>query len=65
MGDYNVITSSEKKPGGILYNIKKSMDFIEIIEACVLMDMCFSVQSTLGLIIEASIKGYGKGLTEC
>ena len=44
VGDYNVITSTEKKLGGIPYDIKKILDFIAIIEAYDLMDMGFSGQ---------------------
>ena len=64
VGDYNVITSTEEKLGVITYNIRKSLDFIAIIEACVLIDMGFTGKNTLGPIIGALIRGSAKGLTE-
>ncbi|KAG5580317.1 hypothetical protein H5410_050944 [Solanum commersonii] len=44
VGDYNVITSIEEKLGGVPYNMRKSLEFIAIIEACGLMDLGFSGQ---------------------
>ncbi|XP_069154435.1 uncharacterized protein [Solanum lycopersicum] len=42
VGDYNVISDVEEKLGGLPYNMKKSMDFIAVIEACGLIDIGFS-----------------------
>ncbi|KAK4733763.1 hypothetical protein R3W88_008024 [Solanum pinnatisectum] len=44
VGDYNVITSIEEKLGGVPYNMKKSLEFIAVIEACGLIDLGFSGQ---------------------
>ncbi|KAG5595248.1 hypothetical protein H5410_036480 [Solanum commersonii] len=44
VGDYNVITSMEEKLGGIPYNMRKSLEFIVVIEACGLIDLGFSGQ---------------------
>ncbi|KAG5599221.1 hypothetical protein H5410_030591 [Solanum commersonii] len=44
VGDYNVITSIDEKLGGVSYNMKKSLEFIDVIEACGLMDLGFSGQ---------------------
>ncbi|XP_015158404.1 uncharacterized protein [Solanum tuberosum] len=44
VGDYNVITSIEEKLGGVPYNMRKSLEFIVVIEACGLMDLGFSGQ---------------------
>ncbi|KAK4733751.1 hypothetical protein R3W88_008012 [Solanum pinnatisectum] len=44
VGDYNVITSTEEKRGGVPYNMRKSMEFIAVTEACGLMDLGFSGQ---------------------
>ena len=82
LGEYNVITSTEKKIkghsiqyqkmiitsteetlGGISYNIRKCLDFIAIEEACVLIDIGFICQKSLGIIIVALINGYGKVFT--
>ncbi|XP_069151882.1 uncharacterized protein [Solanum lycopersicum] len=41
IGDFNVITSVEEELGEEHYNMGKSMDFIEVIEACGLLDFCF------------------------
>ncbi|XP_015054775.1 uncharacterized protein LOC107001126 [Solanum pennellii] len=43
IGDFNVITSTEEKHGGMPYNMNKSLEFIDIIEACgCLMDIGYS-----------------------
>jgi len=39
IGDFNVITFIEEKMGGLPYNINKSFEFIEVIEACGLTDL--------------------------
>ncbi|XP_015159877.1 uncharacterized protein [Solanum tuberosum] len=44
VGDYNVITSIDEKLGGVPYNMRKSLEFIALIEACGLMDLGFSGQ---------------------
>ncbi|XP_049365117.1 uncharacterized protein LOC125829910 [Solanum verrucosum] len=44
VGDYNVITSMEEKLGGIPYNMRKSLDFIAVIETCGLIDLGFNGQ---------------------
>ncbi|XP_049348952.1 uncharacterized protein LOC125813502 [Solanum verrucosum] len=44
VGDYNVITSIEEKMGGVPYNIRKSLEFIAVIEACGVVDLGFSGQ---------------------
>ncbi|WMV45632.1 hypothetical protein MTR67_039017 [Solanum verrucosum] len=44
IGDFNVITSTKEKYGGIPYNMNKSLDFITIIEASGLMDIGYSGQ---------------------
>ncbi|XP_049348970.1 uncharacterized protein LOC125813524 [Solanum verrucosum] len=44
VGDYNVITSIEEKLGGVPYNMRKSLEFIAIIEAYGLIDLGFSGQ---------------------
>ncbi|KAH0712277.1 hypothetical protein KY289_008236 [Solanum tuberosum] len=44
VGDYNVITSMDEKLGGVPYNMRKSLEFIAVIEACGLMDLGFSGQ---------------------
>ncbi|WMV13667.1 hypothetical protein MTR67_007052 [Solanum verrucosum] len=42
VGDFNVITDTDEKLGGIPYNMRKSIEFIGIIEACGLMDVGFN-----------------------
>jgi len=42
VGDFNVITHNEEKLGGIPYNMRKSLEFISVIEACGLMDLGFN-----------------------
>ncbi|KAK4707227.1 hypothetical protein R3W88_033199 [Solanum pinnatisectum] len=42
VGDFNVITDTDEKLGGNTYNMRKSMDFIGIIESCGLMDLGFN-----------------------
>ncbi|XP_069145909.1 uncharacterized protein [Solanum lycopersicum] len=42
VGDYNVITDVGEKLGGLPYNMRKSLDFIAVIEACGLADIGFS-----------------------
>ncbi|KAK6780088.1 hypothetical protein RDI58_022272 [Solanum bulbocastanum] len=42
VGDFNVITDADEKLGGCVYNMKKSLEFIGVIEACGLMDLGFS-----------------------
>ncbi|KAK4707460.1 hypothetical protein R3W88_033007 [Solanum pinnatisectum] len=42
VGDFNVITDTDEKLGGCVYNMKKSLEFIGVIEACGLMDLGFS-----------------------
>ncbi|KAK4716315.1 hypothetical protein R3W88_014653 [Solanum pinnatisectum] len=42
VGDYNVITDTEEKLGGIPYNMKKSLEFIGVIETCGLLDLGFN-----------------------
>ncbi|XP_055824261.1 uncharacterized protein LOC129892709 [Solanum dulcamara] len=44
IGDFNVITHVEEKMGGQPYNIKKSLEFISVIEACGLIDLGFHGQ---------------------
>ncbi|TMX01065.1 hypothetical protein EJD97_025277, partial [Solanum chilense] len=44
IGDFNVITSTDEKHGGIPYNMNKSLEFIDIIEACGIMDIGYSGQ---------------------
>ncbi|KAK4729617.1 hypothetical protein R3W88_022605 [Solanum pinnatisectum] len=44
VGDYNVVTSIEEKLGGVPYNMRKSIDFISVIEACGLVDLGLSGQ---------------------
>ncbi|XP_059289464.1 uncharacterized protein LOC132042983 [Lycium ferocissimum] len=41
LGDFNVITSTEEKLGGLPYNMAKSFEFISVIEACGLTDLGF------------------------
>ena len=42
VGDYNVISNVDETLGGLPYNMRKSIDFIAIIEACGLVDIGFS-----------------------
>ncbi|KAK6791450.1 hypothetical protein RDI58_010531 [Solanum bulbocastanum] len=42
VGDFNVITDIAEKMGGCPYNMKKSLDFIGVIEACGLLDLGFN-----------------------
>ncbi|KAH0736538.1 hypothetical protein KY285_012245 [Solanum tuberosum] len=42
VGDFNVITDSEEKLGGIAYNMRKSLEFIGVIKDCGLMDLGFN-----------------------
>ncbi|XP_055835119.1 uncharacterized protein LOC129903596 [Solanum dulcamara] len=44
LGDFNVITDPQEKLGGVTYNMKKSLEFISIIEACGLQDLGFCGQ---------------------
>ncbi|KAG5599775.1 hypothetical protein H5410_031145 [Solanum commersonii] len=44
VGDYNVITFMDENLGGLPYNMKKSLEFIVVIEACGMMDLGFSGQ---------------------
>ncbi|XP_015170882.1 uncharacterized protein [Solanum tuberosum] len=44
IGDFNVITSTEEKKGGVPYNMNKSLEFISVIEACGLVDLGYSGQ---------------------
>ncbi|XP_055814172.1 uncharacterized protein LOC129883562 [Solanum dulcamara] len=41
LGDFNVITEPEEKLGGVTYNMRKSLEFISIIQACGLQDLGF------------------------
>ncbi|KAK6793719.1 hypothetical protein RDI58_007172 [Solanum bulbocastanum] len=43
VGDFNVIKETDEKLGGIPYNMRKSIDFIGVIEACGLIDLAFNV----------------------
>ncbi|XP_010314574.1 uncharacterized protein [Solanum lycopersicum] len=42
VADFNVITAVEEKLGGSPYNMRKSMNFIIVIEACGLVDIGFN-----------------------
>ncbi|KAH0714942.1 hypothetical protein KY284_007847 [Solanum tuberosum] len=42
VGDFNVITDLDEKLSGIPYNMRKSLEFIGVIEACGLMDLRFN-----------------------
>ncbi|XP_049348974.1 uncharacterized protein LOC125813528 [Solanum verrucosum] len=42
VGDFNVIIDIDEKLGGIPYNMRKSVEFIGVIEACGLMDLGFN-----------------------
>ncbi|KAG5631316.1 hypothetical protein H5410_003033, partial [Solanum commersonii] len=42
IGDFNVITDIDEKLGGNPYNMRKSLEFIGVIEACGLMDLRFN-----------------------
>ncbi|KAK4707383.1 hypothetical protein R3W88_033072 [Solanum pinnatisectum] len=42
IGDFNVITNTEEKTGGIPYNMNKSIEFISVIEACGLIDLGYT-----------------------
>ncbi|XP_055814708.1 uncharacterized protein LOC129884436 [Solanum dulcamara] len=44
VGDFNVITDPEEKLGGVMYNMRKSLEFISIIEASGLQDLGFTGQ---------------------
>lgn len=44
VGDFNVITTTTEKKGGVPYNINKSFDFLSVIEACGLIDLGFHGQ---------------------
>ena len=44
IGDFNFISSSNEKLGGREYNITKSLEFINIIETCGLVDMGYNGQ---------------------
>ena len=44
MGDFNVITSFEKRLGGLPYNMRTRIEYINVIEACGLLDIGFSRQ---------------------
>ncbi|KAG5598514.1 hypothetical protein H5410_029884 [Solanum commersonii] len=44
VGDFNVITSIEEKLRGVPYNMRKRLEFIDVIEACGLLDLGFSGQ---------------------
>ncbi|KAH0737915.1 hypothetical protein KY290_036620 [Solanum tuberosum] len=44
VGDYNVITSIEEKLGGVPYNMRKSLEFVAVIEAYGLVDLGFNGQ---------------------
>lgn len=41
VGDFNVITATEEKKGGVPYNMKKCFEFISVIEGCGLVDLGF------------------------
>ncbi|WMV32840.1 hypothetical protein MTR67_026225 [Solanum verrucosum] len=42
VGDYNVISNIEEKLGGVPYNMRTSLEFIAVIEACGWLDLGFS-----------------------
>lgn len=42
VGDLNVITCTNEKKGGVHYNMKKSLEFIGVIEGCGLIDIGFA-----------------------
>ena len=42
IGYFNVITFVEEKFGGVPYNLRKSMDFIAVVEVCGHLDVGFS-----------------------
>ena len=44
LGDFNVISSTQEKLGGREYNINKSLEFIDVIASCGLLDMGYSGQ---------------------
>ena len=44
LGDFNVISSTQEKLGGREYNINKSLEFINVIDSCGLLDMGYSGQ---------------------
>ena len=44
LGDFNVISSAQEKLGGREYNIRKSLEFINIIDSCGLIDMGYNGQ---------------------
>lgn len=44
LGDYNVITTIDKNLGGVPYNMRKSIEFIDNIKVCGLMDIGFCGQ---------------------
>ena len=46
VGDFKVITSVEEKLGGLAYKMRKSIEFINVIEACGLLDIGFSGQKS-------------------
>ncbi|WMV45639.1 hypothetical protein MTR67_039024 [Solanum verrucosum] len=45
VSDYNIITSIVEKLGGLPYNIRTSLEFTDVIEACGLLDLGFSGQN--------------------
>ncbi|KAH0734895.1 hypothetical protein KY285_010602 [Solanum tuberosum] len=44
IGDFNVIRAIKEKLGGLPYNMRKSLEFIVVIEVCGLMDLGFNGQ---------------------
>lgn len=66
VGDFSVITCRKEMFGEIFYDIKKSFEFISIIDAYGLLDLRLNGQkytwSTLGVLVSESGKvgqGYG------
>ncbi|KAH0709402.1 hypothetical protein KY284_010829 [Solanum tuberosum] len=44
IGDFNVITSTDEKLGGLPYNMNKIFDFLSMIETCGLIDIGYNGQ---------------------
>lgn len=47
IGDFNVITSTEEKLGGILYNIKKRLNLFWLLKAVVLLILALLDKNSL------------------
>ena len=60
--DFDIITFVGRKHGGVPYNMRKSMDFIAVIEAMTFLTLLLVVRNSLSPTKEVLIIESGRGL---